>query len=92
MKKNFMKTAVAAVCVVAAGMGGFKAYSFANQSQANMLLAENVDALSDPDGSTNTDGGDNGTSTLAQGKWDFDRKDSQTKTVNGKQTKVYYYV
>lgn len=40
-----MKTAVAAVCVVAAGMGGFKAYNTANQSQADMLLAENVEAL-----------------------------------------------
>ena len=37
-----MKTAVAAVCVVAAGMGGFKAYNTENQSQADMLLAENV--------------------------------------------------
>lgn len=80
-----MKTMVAAVCVVAAGMGGFKAYHFANQTQADMLLAENVEALSDPDG-------DNGTSTIAQGQWVFDRKDSQTKTVNGKQTEVYYYV
>lgn len=44
-----MKTAVAAVCVVAAGMGGLKAYNVANQSQADMLLAENVEALSDPD-------------------------------------------
>lgn len=45
-----MKTAVAAVCVVAAGMGAFKAYGFANQSQADMLLAENVEALSQKDG------------------------------------------
>lgn len=59
--KNFMKTAVAAVCVVAAGMGGFKAYNAANQSQADLLLAENVEALSDPDGSTNN--------TLKSGDW-----------------------
>lgn len=44
-----MKTAVAAVCVVAAGMGGFKAYNAANQSQADLLLAENVEALSGED-------------------------------------------
>lgn len=50
MKKNVMKTMVAAICVVAAGMGGFKAYSFANQAQADMLLAENVDALSQSGG------------------------------------------
>ena len=49
MTKNFMKTAVAAVCVVAAGMGGLKAYNTANQSKADMLLAENVEALSDKD-------------------------------------------
>ena len=46
MKKNVIKTAVAAVCVVAAGMGGFKAYNVAAQSETDMLLAENVDALS----------------------------------------------
>ncbi len=46
MKKNVVKMAVAAVCVVAAGMGGMKAYNAANQSEANVLLAENVEALS----------------------------------------------
>lgn len=46
MKKNVIKTTFAAVCVVAAGMGGFKAYSVAAQSDADMLLAENVEALS----------------------------------------------
>lgn len=50
MKKNLVKTMVAAVCVVAAGMGGFKAYNAANQSEADMLLAENVEALSSGDG------------------------------------------
>lgn len=29
MKKNVIKTAIAAVCVVAAGMGGMKAYNAA---------------------------------------------------------------
>lgn len=45
-----MKTMVAVVCVAAAGMGGFKAYNAANQSEADMLLAENVEALSSGDG------------------------------------------
>lgn len=44
-----MKTMVAVVCVAAAGMGGFKAYNAANQSEADMLLAENVEALSSGD-------------------------------------------
>lgn len=51
MKKNVIKTAIAAVCVVAAGMGGMKAYNVATQSQADLLLAENIDALSDGDSS-----------------------------------------
>ena len=46
MKKNAMKTMVATVCVVAAGMGGIKAYNAGNQSKVNMLLAENVETLS----------------------------------------------
>ena len=49
MKKNVFKTMVAAVCVVAAGMGGMKAYNAGNQSEANMLLSENVEALSEGD-------------------------------------------
>lgn len=49
MKKNVIKTAIAAVCVVAAGMGGMKAYNAANQSETDMLLAENVEALSSGD-------------------------------------------
>lgn len=48
-----MKTMVAAVCVVAAGMGGLNAYNAANQSEADMLLAENVEALSQGEISTN---------------------------------------
>ena len=50
MKKNVIKMAVAAVCVVAAGMGGMKAYNAANQSEADMLLSENVEALSQDEG------------------------------------------
>lgn len=50
MKKNVIKMAFAAVCVVAAGMGGMKAYNTANQSEADLLLAENVEALSAGDG------------------------------------------
>lgn len=46
MKKNLVKTAFAIVCVVATGIGAFNTYSSANQSEADMLLAENVEALS----------------------------------------------
>lgn len=49
MKKNVIKTAFAAVCVVAAGLGGLKAYNAANQSQVDMLLAQNVEAISKGD-------------------------------------------
>jgi len=45
MKKNVMKTMVATICVVAAGMGGMKAYNSGNLSETSMLLAENVEAL-----------------------------------------------
>ena len=55
MKKNVFKTMVAAVCVVAAGMGGMKAYNAANQSEMNMLLAENVEALSALEGTVHLD-------------------------------------
>ena len=41
-----MKTMVAAICVAAASMGGMKAFDAANSSRANMLLMENVEALS----------------------------------------------
>lgn len=58
MKKNVIKTAVAVVCVVAAGMGGLRAYNVANQSQAEMLLAENIDALSQGDYGDDGDYGD----------------------------------
>ena len=50
MKKNVIKTAIAAVCVVAASMGGMKAYNAANKSEANLLLEENVEALSQDEG------------------------------------------
>lgn len=45
MKILNVKTAIAVVCVVAAGFGGVKAYNAANQSEADLLLAENVEAL-----------------------------------------------
>jgi hypothetical protein len=45
MKQKF-KLALASVCVVAAGFGGMKAYNAANQSEADLLLSENVEALS----------------------------------------------
>lgn len=50
MKFFNVKTAIAAVCVVAAGFGGVKAYNAANQSEADLLLAENVEALSAGEG------------------------------------------
>lgn len=50
MKKILMKTMVAAVSVVATGMGCMKAYNAGNQSDANVLLAENVEALSQSEG------------------------------------------
>lgn len=46
MKKNFIKTSFAAICVVAAGLGGLNAYDDVNQSNENVLLVENVEALS----------------------------------------------
>ena len=55
MKKNVIKTAVAAVCVVAAGMGAMKAYNTADNSESNMLLTENVEALSAGDFSVHID-------------------------------------
>ncbi len=46
MNKKVMKTAFAAVCVVAAGISGMKAYNIANESRTDLLLAANVEALS----------------------------------------------
>lgn len=71
MKKNVIKTAVAAVCVVAAGLGGFKAYNVANQSQANLLLAENIDAFStetEPETSGGSSDSKNGSCWVETGK------------------------
>lgn len=48
--KKVIKMTVATVCVVAAGMGGMKAYNVANQSEADLLLSENVEALSAGEG------------------------------------------
>lgn len=53
MKKNVIKTAVAAICVVAASMGG-TAYNVANQPQIDMLLAENVETLSKYDSASDS--------------------------------------
>lgn len=50
MKKTLLKTTFATACVVAVSMGCFKAYTASNQSESSMLLAENVEALSYPDG------------------------------------------
>ena len=50
MKRLVVKSAFAVVCVVAASMTGFKAYNAANQSKTDMLLAENVEALTVGDG------------------------------------------
>lgn len=49
MKIFNVKTAIATVCVVAASFGGVKAYNAAAQSETDMLLAENVEALSSGD-------------------------------------------
>lgn len=48
MKKNVLKSAFAITCVVAASVSSFKAYDQhdKNVAAANMLLAENVEALS----------------------------------------------
>lgn len=46
MKKKTFKTVFATVCVVVAGISGMKAYYIADQSKADMLLAMNVEALS----------------------------------------------
>lgn len=54
MKKNVIKMSFAAVCVVAAGVSGMKAYNAANQSETDMLLSENVEALSSGDRGTVT--------------------------------------
>lgn len=52
MKKIVLKSAFAIACVAAASVSGFKAYEQHNKNvaAANMLLAENVEALSSGDG------------------------------------------
>lgn len=52
MKKNFFKSAFAIACIAVASVSGFKAYDQHNKNVAatNMLLAENVEALSAGDG------------------------------------------
>ena len=55
MKTKIVKTAFATACVVAAGMGCFKAYTAPSQSESSMLLAENVEALSKEDGDKGDD-------------------------------------
>lgn len=81
MKKNVIKTTVAAVCVVAAGMGGFKAYNAAAQSETDMLLAENVEALSE------TEFGGKNTKTSKTPKTTTDSSESQ-KNIYGWFTKT----
>ena len=51
MKRIVIKSAFAIVCIVAASVSCFKAYDQHNKNvaAANMLLAENVEALSDGD-------------------------------------------
>ena len=79
-----MKTAVAAVCVATAGMGGMKAYNTVNQSEADRLLAENVEALSQNDGDCPRD------NTNVEAKGDITRNVvCGTKMVNGKQQDKY---
>ncbi|MDO4958339.1 MAG: hypothetical protein Q4E68_03660 [Prevotellaceae bacterium] len=81
MKKNVMKTMLAAVCVVAAGMGSFKAYNAAAQSETDMLLAENVEALSE------TESGGKNTKTSKTPKTTTDSSKSQ-KNIYGWFTKT----
>lgn len=55
MKILNVKTAIAAVCVVATGFSGMKAYNSVFQSEADLLLAENVEALSCSEAQDNYD-------------------------------------
>ena len=47
MKKNSIKSIFAIACVAVASVSGIKAYNASNQSEVSMLLAENVEALSE---------------------------------------------
>ena len=53
MKKNFIKATLAVAAIAAVGLGSYKAYgsyTAANMSANDLLLAENVLALSDNNG------------------------------------------
>ena len=49
MNRNLIKSAFAIACVVAASVSGIKAYNASNQSEASVLLMDNVEALSVPE-------------------------------------------
>ena len=55
MKKNSIRLAFAIACVVAAIVSGIKAYDASNQSEADLLLTENVEALSQGEGTIHID-------------------------------------
>lgn len=48
MKTKFLKATLAAVCIVATGVGSWKAYSAYEQNgdEADLLLTENIEAMS----------------------------------------------
>ena len=62
-----------------------KAYNVANQSQAEMLLAENIDAFSAGDSG---DSGDSGDGTSYNGAYEWLRQDYGTVYVNGQAKSV----
>lgn len=102
MKKNVIKTVFAAVCVAAAGMSAFKAYDKHNENLAvaDVLLAENVEALSAGDswlsGAINTItgiiggiiGGGNGQSEEKWYRAECNEPCSFYKSINGKDALV----
>ena len=54
--KKFMKMTFAVVAIAVVGLGSYKAYgsyTAANMSEEDLLVAENILALSDPGGSNN---------------------------------------
>lgn len=55
MKKKVIVTAFAAVCLVAAGVSGLNVYTVTNQSEVDILLTENVEALSQEEVSNHTE-------------------------------------
>lgn len=48
MKKNFLKSTIVVVAVAASSLGAWRAYN-AYEVSSNKLLAENIEALSEPD-------------------------------------------